>query len=129
MSEKLGPLQFGQVQGPAFLGRDINNDQGYSDKIAYEIDMEVQRIIKESYERAKKIITENRSKLDLIANTLLEVETLDADQIKGLVDNGVLPEPPTEVVSGDKKQEDVKVNINSKKDDETTSITKEEDPK
>jgi cell division protease FtsH len=129
MSEKLGPLQFGQVQGPAFLGRDINNDQGYSDKIAYEIDMEVQRIIKESYERAKKIITENRSKLDLIANTLLEVETLDADQIKGLVDNGVLPEPPSEVVSGDKKQEDVKVNINSKKDDETTSITKEEDPK
>lgn len=129
MSEKLGPLQFGQVQGPAFLGRDINNDQGYSDKIAYEIDMEVQRIIKETYDRAKKIITENRSKLDLIANTLLEVETLDADQIKGLVDNGVLPDPPTEVISSDKKQEDIKVNINSKKDDETTPTTIEEDPK
>jgi cell division protease FtsH len=129
MSEKLGPLQFGQVQGPAFLGRDINNDQGYSDKIAYEIDMEVQRIIKETYDRAKKIITENRSKLDLIANTLLEVETLDADQIKGLVDNGVLPERPTEVISSDKKQEDIKVNINSKKDDETTPTTIEEDPK
>jgi cell division protease FtsH len=129
MSEKLGPLQFGQVQGPSFLGRDINNEQGYSDKIAYEIDMEVQRIIKETYERAKKIITENRSKLDLIANTLLEVETLDADQIKGLVDNGVLPEPPIEVISGDKKQDDVKVNINTKKDDETVTITKEEDPK
>jgi cell division protease FtsH len=131
MSEKLGPLQFGQVQGPAFLGRDINNDQGYSDKIAYEIDMEVQRIIKESYERAKKIITENRSKLDLIANTLLEVETLDAEQIKGLVDNGVLPERPIEVVvSGDKKQEDIKVNISTKKDDEIAPpITKEEDPK
>lgn len=129
MSEKLGPLQFGQVQGAVFLGRDINNEQNYSDKIAYEIDMEVQRIIKESYERAKKIITDNRSKLDLIANTLLEVETLDADQIKGLVDNGVLPERPLEVISGDKKQEDVKVNINSKKDDETTPTTKEEDPK
>ncbi|CAG9610093.1 ATP-dependent zinc metalloprotease FtsH [Pseudoneobacillus rhizosphaerae] len=129
MSEKLGPLQFGQVQGPAFLGRDINNDQGYSDKIAYEIDMEVQRIIKETYDRAKKIIIENRSKLDLIANTLLEVETLDADQIKGLVDNGVLPERPTEVISSDKKQEDIKVNINSKKDDETTPTTIEEDPK
>jgi cell division protease FtsH len=129
MSEKLGPLQFGQVQGPSFLGRDINNEQGYSDKIAYEIDMEVQRIIKETYERAKKIITENRSKLDLIANTLLEIETLDADQIKGLVDNGVLPEPPTEVISSDKKQEDIKVNINSKKDDETTPATIEEDPK
>jgi cell division protease FtsH len=129
MSEKLGPLQFGQVQGPSFLGRDINNEQGYSDKIAYEIDMEVQRIIKETYERAKRIITENRSKLDLIANTLLEVETLDADQIKGLVDNGVLPERPAEVISSDKKQEDIKVNINSKKDDETTPTTTEEDPK
>ncbi|HLO10647.1 MAG TPA: ATP-dependent zinc metalloprotease FtsH [Pseudoneobacillus sp.] len=121
MSEKLGPLQFGQVQGQVFLGRDINNEQNYSDKIAYEIDMEVQRIIKESYERAKKIITENRSKLDLIANTLLEVETLDADQIKGLVDNGVLPDRTivaAEVKIDDKKVEDVKVNINTKKEDE-----------
>lgn len=129
MSEKLGPLQFGQVQGAVFLGRDINNEQNYSDKIAYEIDMEVQRIIKESYERAKKIITENRSKLDLIANTLLEVETLDADQIKGLVDNGVLPDRSSEVTFEDRKQDDVKVNINSKKDEETTPSTKEDEQK
>jgi cell division protease FtsH len=126
MSEKLGPLQFGQVQGQVFLGRDINNEQNYSDKIAYEIDMEVQRIIKESYERAKQIITENRSKLDLIANTLLEVETLDADQIKSLVDNGVLPDRSASEIVEDKKQDDVKVNINTKKEEAPTSNEEEQ---
>ena len=64
--------------GQVFLGRDFNNEQNYSDAIAYEIDLEIQRIIKECYEKARKILTENRDKLDIIANTLLEVETLDA---------------------------------------------------
>lgn len=119
MSDKLGPLQFGQSQGQVFLGRDFNSEQNYSDAIAHEIDMEVQRFIKESYERAKKILTENRDKLELIAQTLLEIETLDAEQIKHLVDHGTLPERPA--ASLDKKQEDVKVNILPKKDEEQTS--------
>lgn len=119
MSDKLGPLQFGQSQGQVFLGRDFNSEQNYSDAIAHEIDMEVQRFIKESYERAKKILTENRDKLELIAQTLLEIETLDAEQIKHLVDHGTLPERPA--ASPDKKQEDVKVNILPKKDEEQTS--------
>ncbi|MFY0761108.1 ATP-dependent zinc metalloprotease FtsH [Metabacillus dongyingensis] len=118
MSDKLGPLQFGQSQGQVFLGRDFNSEQNYSDAIAHEIDMEVQRFIKESYERAKKILTENRDKLELIAQTLLEIETLDAEQIKHLVDHGTLPDRPVAV---DKKQEDVKVNILPKKDEEQTS--------
>jgi cell division protease FtsH len=129
MSEKMGPLQFGQVQGQVFLGRDINNEQNYSDKVAYEIDMEVQRIIKESYERAKAIIIENRSKLDLIANTLLEVETLDADQINSLVEDGVLPDRSSDVLIEDKKSDDVKVNIHTKKDEEAPSIPKDEEQK
>ncbi len=119
MSDKLGPLQFGQAQGQVFLGRDFNSEQNYSDAIAHEIDMEVQRFIKESYERAKKILTENRDKLELIAQTLLEIETLDAEQIKHLVDHGKLPDRP--VAELDKKQEDVKVNILPKKDEEQTS--------
>ena len=94
MSDKLGPLQFGQASGgQVFLGRDIHNEQNYSDAIAYEIDLEVQRIIKECYARAKVILTENRDKLDLIAKTLLEVETLDAEQIKYLIDHGHMPAP------------------------------------
>lgn len=115
MSDKLGPLQFGQSQGgQVFLGRDFHNEQNYSDAIAYEIDLEIQRIIKESYERARKLLTENRDKLNLIANTLLEVETLDAEQIKHLSEHGRLPDRSATSISTD---EDVKVNISIKKED------------
>ncbi|MCM3570787.1 ATP-dependent zinc metalloprotease FtsH [Neobacillus mesonae] len=122
MSDKLGPLQFGQQSGgQVFLGRDLHNEQNYSDAIAYEIDLEIQRIIKESYERCKKILTENRDKLDIIAKTLLEVETLNAEQIRYLVDHGHLPENPDELETvriEPKKLDDVKVNINKKKEEE-----------
>ncbi|WML24270.1 ATP-dependent zinc metalloprotease FtsH [Neobacillus sp. OS1-33] len=121
MSDKLGPLQFGQGSGgQVFLGRDIHNEQNYSDAIAYEIDLEVQRIIKECYARAKVILTENRDKLDLIAKTLLEVETLVAEQIKYLVDHGHMPAPNVALEAvkiGPKKVDDVKVNISTKKDE------------
>ncbi len=95
MSDKLGPLQFGQGQGgDVFLGRDFNSEQGYSEAIASEIDEEMQRIIKTEYERTKEIILENRELLQLIATTLLEVETLDAEQINHLKDHGTLPDRP-----------------------------------
>lgn len=96
MSDKLGPMQFGQSQGQVFLGRDFNSEQNYSESIAYEIDLEMQRIIKEQYNRTKQILTDHRDLLDLIATTLLEVETLDAEQINHLKDHGVLPERPYE---------------------------------
>jgi cell division protease FtsH len=125
MSEKLGPLQFGQAQGgQVFLGRDIHNEQNYSDAIAHEIDMEIQRFIKESYERARKILTENREKLELIAQTLLEVETLDAAQINSLVQHGKLPDRPVSSIKDseqEKTSEDVKVNIQTKKEEEDSS--------
>ncbi|MGD6874568.1 ATP-dependent zinc metalloprotease FtsH [Sutcliffiella horikoshii] len=125
MSEKLGPLQFGQASGgQVFLGRDIQNEQNYSDAIAHQIDMEIQRFIKECYERAKQILTEHRDKLELVAQTLLEVETLDAEQIRHLYDKGKLPELPVKADGGD----DVKVNINSKKDDIKTESTDENKP-
>ncbi|MDQ0163397.1 ATP-dependent zinc metalloprotease FtsH [Aeribacillus alveayuensis] len=127
MSEKLGPLQFGNTQGQVFLGRDIQNEQNYSDAIAYEIDREIQRIIKECYERAKKILIENREKLELIAKTLLEVETLDAEQIKHLFEHGKLPERASsdEGKIGEEKRientsDDVRVNIQSKKDEQSS---------
>ncbi|MFI8578117.1 ATP-dependent zinc metalloprotease FtsH [Rossellomorea aquimaris] len=128
MSEKLGPLQFGQSQGgQVFLGRDINSEQNYSDAIAYEIDLEMQRLIKESYERAKRILTENRDKLELIAKTLLDIETLDAAQIKHLMDHGKLPE---RIYESDQENSDVKVNIQKKNEEtviEEDTASKEED--
>jgi cell division protease FtsH len=133
MSDKLGVGQFGQASGgQVFLGRDIHNEQNYSDAIAFEIDLEIQRILKECYERAKTILTENRDKLDLIANTLLEVETLNAEQIDYLIKNGRMPESAAELESVQvdmKKSDDVKVNINTKKDEGPASQPSETEDK
>ncbi|WHY00829.1 ATP-dependent zinc metalloprotease FtsH [Neobacillus sp. DY30] len=133
MSEKLGVGQFGQSSGgQVFLGRDIHNEQNYSDAIAFEIDLEIQRILKECYERAKTILTENRDKLDLIAKTLLEVETLNAEQIEYLIKNGRMPETASELESfqaDTKKSDDVKVNINKKKDEDPSSQNSDSEEK
>lgn len=127
MSDKLGPLQFGNTGGQVFLGRDIQNDPNYSDQIAYEIDQEIQSIIKSCYERAKEILTENKEQLELIAKTLLEVETLDAAQINGLFYDGVLPEKTEDdetSATTDEASKDVDV------EEETSSATEtSEEPK
>ncbi|WP_318617509.1 ATP-dependent zinc metalloprotease FtsH [Sporosarcina sp. YIM B06819] len=118
MSDKLGPMQFGQSQGQVFLGRDFNSEQNYSESIAYEIDQEMQRIIKEQYARTKEILTGNRELLDLIATTLLEVETLDAEQITHLKEHGTLPDRPYGRYGLDNLDEDAKsVDISKKEDD------------
>ncbi|MDF2837468.1 MAG: ATP-dependent metalloprotease FtsH, partial [Paenibacillus sp.] len=90
MSDRLGPLQFGSSQGQVFLGRDIGHEQNYSDAIAYEIDQEMQTIIGNCYDRAKKLLTEKSAEMHLIANTLLTEETLELEQIKSLIDKGTL---------------------------------------
>lgn len=115
MSNKLGPMQFGQNQSSqVFLGRDIQNESNYSDAIAYEIDTEVQNIIKECYARCQQILTEKREKLELMAQTLLKVETLEADQIHALMETGELIEPKAKRRQLDN---DIKVNINTKEDE------------
>ncbi|MEN0641667.1 ATP-dependent zinc metalloprotease FtsH [Alkalicoccobacillus gibsonii] len=114
MSEKLGPMQFGQSSGgQVFLGRDIQNEQNYSDAIAHEIDMEVQKIIKDAYEKCRQILLEHKDALDRVAESLIELETLDAEQILSLVNEGKLPENHHGNKLGDS---DMKVNINGKQD-------------
>ncbi|MCI1777334.1 ATP-dependent zinc metalloprotease FtsH [Paenibacillus lautus] len=88
MSEKLGPMQFGTSQGQVFLGRDIGHEQNYSDAIAYEIDQEMQRFINECYEKCRELLTKHSKEVHLIANTLLEKETLELEQIKNLIETG-----------------------------------------
>src|SRR5699024_7997903 len=102
------------------LGRDYHNEQSYSDAIAHEIDREMKSFIEHCYRRAEEILTEHKDKLELIAQTLLEVETLDAFQIKSLFEKGVLPEPE----ELDEEDNDVKVNIQSKEDDEPDDYEK-----
>lgn len=105
MSDKLGPMQFGSSQGQVFLGRDIGHEQNYSDAIAYEIDQEMQRFIRDCYERAREILTKYADQVHLVAKTLLEKETLDKDEIINLLEKGSL-DPASE-------DEEVKVNIHS----------------
>lgn len=93
MSKKLGPLQFSSNSGgQVFLGKGMQGEPNYSGQIAYEIDKEVQRIVKEQYERCKQILLEHEEQLKLIAKTLLSEETLVAEQIQSLFYDGVLPE-------------------------------------
>lgn len=84
----LGPMQLEQQEGAAFLGRDYNKTRNFSENVAQEIDTEMRKIINECYINAKKIIKENRDLLNLIADTLLEYETLTKEQIDYLVENG-----------------------------------------
>ncbi len=93
----LGPVQFEQREDSVFLGRDYNKSRNFSSQVAFEIDQEQRKIINECYEETKKIIAENRDLLDLIANTLLEYETITKEQIEYLVEHGCMPDEDTEV--------------------------------
>lgn len=88
----LGPMQLEQQEGAAFLGRDYNKTRNFSETVAHEIDEEMRKIINGCYVDAKKIIKENRELLNLIAETLLEYETLTKEQIDYLVENGCMPD-------------------------------------
>lgn len=118
---KLGPMQFGKSQGQVFLGRDYGNERNYSDQIAYEIDQEMQNIINECYAKCTELLTTHRDQLDLIANTLLRVETLDAEQIKQLIETGKMDNDP-------EANKDVVVNIQPKLE-EVKEEPKQEEPK
>ncbi|MFQ5916927.1 MAG: ATP-dependent zinc metalloprotease FtsH [Candidatus Binatia bacterium] len=85
MSEKLGPMTFGKKEEQIFLGRDFTQQQDYSEGTAVEIDSEVRRIITESYQRAKDILTTNIELLHKMAQKLLEKEVLDGSEIDALV--------------------------------------------
>ena len=88
----LGPLQFEQQSGSVFLGRDYNKPQHFSNEVANEIDMEMRKIIDDCHKKAVDIIKKNKDLLKLIAETLLEYETLTKEQIDYLVENGQMPE-------------------------------------
>ena len=88
----LGPVQLEQQEGGVFLGRDYNKSRNFSNEVAHEIDLEMRKIVNNCYERTTTIISENMDLLELIANTLLEYETITKEQIEYLVENGHMPE-------------------------------------
>lgn len=88
----LGPMMYDEPSENTFLGRDYTKNQNFSDFVAHEIDDEMRSIINSCYDKTKKIITENKDLLKLIAETLLEEETITKEQIEYLVEHGHLEE-------------------------------------
>ncbi|MDA0577860.1 MAG: ATP-dependent zinc metalloprotease FtsH, partial [Verrucomicrobia bacterium] len=88
MSEAMGPQAFGQSEEMTFLGRDLNRTQDYSEDTARKIDAEVNRILVGGHNRAKQIVGDNRDKLEMIANALLERETIDGIEVEEIVKHG-----------------------------------------
>ncbi len=92
MSEKLGPITLGKKQDQVFLGRDIGRDRDFSEDIAKAIDTETRVTMDLCYHRAEDLIEKNRDKLDLLANTLLKKETLEADEISAIIEGKTIEE-------------------------------------
>ena len=91
MSDKLGPRTFGDKQELVFLGREISEQKDYGDKIADIIDDEINKLIQEAHETARKILTENKSKLKLLAQKLIDQETLEGEELEKIFNELALP--------------------------------------
>ena len=100
----LGPVQFEHQESSVFLGRDYNKSRNFSSQVAFEIDQEMRKIIDECYKKTETIIKENKDLLKLIADTLIEHETLTKEQIDYLVTNGCLPDEDKEIDKSDFKE-------------------------
>ena len=88
MSEKIGPVTFGHRQDQVFLGRDIARDKDYSEEVAAEIDKEVRSFLDDAYAATEKLLNENMDKLHVIAQALIERETLEKEEIADLMEHG-----------------------------------------
>ena len=107
----LGPIQYADPQGNVFLGRDYTKGSDYSAGVAAEIDKEVRAIVDECHENCRKILTENKDLLDLIANNLYEHETLTNEEITNLMNYGQLTDPNVETTEEEEKPEQEEVQV------------------
>ncbi|MCL4471889.1 MAG: ATP-dependent zinc metalloprotease FtsH [Gammaproteobacteria bacterium] len=93
MSDALGPMVYGENEGEVFLGRSVTTHKNVSEATMQKVDAEIRRIVDAQYSLARQLIEENRDKIELMAKTLLEWETIDADQISDIME-GRAPRPP-----------------------------------
>jgi cell division protease FtsH len=93
MSDAPGPMVYGENEGEVFLGRSITTHKNVSETTMQKVDGEIRRIIDQQYDLARRLIEENRDKVEMMAQALLEWETLDADQINDIME-GRAPRPP-----------------------------------
>ena len=93
MSDELGPMVYGENEGEIFLGRSITTHKNLSEATMQRVDSEIRRIVDDRYGLARRLIEENRDKVEAMAQALLEWETIDADQVNDIM-NGKPPRPP-----------------------------------
>jgi cell division protease FtsH len=105
MSELLGPRIYGANQSEVFLGRDVTTSQNLSESTAEKVDKEISRILEEQYSRARKVLEENKDKVEVMAKSLMEWETLDANQI-GDIMSGKDPRPPEDTPKPSNESDD-----------------------
>jgi len=86
MSDSMGPMVYGENEGEVFLGRSITTHKNMSETTMQKVDAEIRRIIDQQYAVAKKIIEDNRDKVEAMTKALMEWETIDADQIKDITE-------------------------------------------
>ncbi len=112
MSEELGMVEYGENRGEVFVARDMGSNKTYSEETARQIDAEIKKLIDGAYDLAKDMLIEHNDKLKLLAEALLEFETLDASQVEDLLEHGEMKDPPTppsdKVIPGNQADEGVK---------------------
>ena len=96
MSDALGPMVYGENEGEVFLGRSVTTHKNMSESTMQKVDVEIRRIIDEQYGLARKLLEENRDKVEAMTAALLELETIDADQIDDIM-AGLPPRPPKQL--------------------------------
>ena len=101
MSDELGPMVYGENEGEVFLGRSITTHKNVSETTMQKVDQEIRRIIDQQYALARKLIEDNRDKVEAMTKALLEWETLDADQLNDIM-AGLAPRPPKPTQSSQK---------------------------
>ncbi len=115
MSDELGMVEYGEGQEQVFLARDISSPRNYSEATAQKIDAEVKRFIDEAYDEATRLISENMTTLKVIADALIEYETIDGSHMAEIMEHGRIINPPTRPTPPDLPAEDEKPSGSEKK--------------
>lgn len=129
MSDVLGPISFGEGQDhQVFLGRDFNHQRNYSEEVACEIDKEVRKYIEEAYEECRRILNENIDKLHLLAEALMERETLEAAELEELMTTGHITDKEQDKDEPEPKKDDDAVIMQPIESPETAAAAAEAEP-
>ena len=122
LSEKLGPLTYGEEDGEVFLGHSVTQHKVISDETSHAIDKEIRNIINKNYKRSEQILKKNIDKLHLMANALIKYETIDANQIDDIM-KGKAPRPPSDWNDSDDQSSSTKKKTKRKTRSSKKSVT------